>query len=306
MEKIVYQDRPLRRWKVGRSTFLAWPEKGARLMNWNVTLSDGSVRDVIHWPEDANFDDFAKVRGGNPILFPFSGRSFDEGEIHWWRAPDGVRRPMPMHGFARQGEFVLQQADARGFTARFAPGDEARACYPFEYDFDVTYRFESGALACELALANRGPAPLPWSAGHHFYFRVPWAEGSRRGDFLIRIPAARRLRQDGSGAMVAGPALALEENLANPSLIDTHHAQLRSAEAIFGERGKPGDIVVRNGADPVPPPDAEFVTWTAADDSPFYCVEPWMGPPNAYGNQAGVHWVKPGGTGRFSVSVALR
>ena len=46
----------------------------------SLDLGDGSVRDVIHWPEDANFAEIAKVRGGNPILFPFCGRCFEGGD----------------------------------------------------------------------------------------------------------------------------------------------------------------------------------------------------------------------------------
>ena len=127
MEKISYQGQTLTRWRVGNSTFLALPEKGARLMNWNITLGDGSVRDVIYWPEDADIAEIAKVRGGNPILFPFSARSFDRGEIHAWRAADGVKRAMPMHGIERQGEFQVTRLDARGFVAQFLPDDHARA-----------------------------------------------------------------------------------------------------------------------------------------------------------------------------------
>ena len=180
MEKVSYQGQTLTRWRVGNSTFLALPEKGARLMNWNVTLGDGSVRDVLYWPEQADFGDVAKVRGGNPILFPFNGRCFDRGEIFFWRAADGVRRPIPIHGIARQGDFKVVHADARGFIAQFMPGDEARASYPFDYEFTVTYRFEPFGLMCEFALKNLGSEPLPWSAGHHFYFTVPWSEGAAK------------------------------------------------------------------------------------------------------------------------------
>ena len=86
MERIPYLGHTIFKWQVGASSFLALPEKGARLMNWNVTLGDGSVRDIIYWPEVDNLDAIASVRGGNPILFPFNGRTFDRGEIHHWRA----------------------------------------------------------------------------------------------------------------------------------------------------------------------------------------------------------------------------
>ena len=306
MEKIPYLGHTLHRWTVGKSTFLAIPEKGARLMNWALTLGDGSVRDVIHWPELASLDDVAKVRGGNPVLFPFSGRSFDNGQIFFWRDARGISRPMPLHGIARQGEFKVTRMDAGGFGAVFVPGEEAKACYPFDYEFSVVYRFSELSLTCEFTLANNGRDPLPWSPGHHFYFRLPWSEGSTRKDYLIRIPAARHTKQDTTGRLVAAPALGQESTLDNPALIDTQHWELSSNEAAFGEKGRGGDVVVAIGTARTPPPATTFVTWTLADDSPFYCVEPWMGPPNAIEHKNGLQLVAPGKKETFTVTVAVR
>jgi galactose mutarotase-like enzyme len=306
MEKIPYLGQTITRWRVGNSTFLAIPEKGARLMNWNLQLGDGSVRDILYWPELESLGDMTKIRGGNPILFPFNGRTFDGGDIHFWRAADGVRRPMPMHGLARQGSFKVTRLDGRGFAAEFEPNDEARAAYPYDYEFTVTYRFEPLGLTCEFTLKNFGKEPLPWSAGHHFYFTLPWSEGARRGDYLIRIPATKRLRQDTSGQLIPGPALKTDESLANAALIDTFHTGLRGNEVVFGEKGKPGDVAIQLGTAKVPPPDATFVTWTLADDSPYYCVEPWMGPANAAEHKVGLHLVPPGQTQNFVVAVAIR
>jgi len=305
MEKIPYFGQTLIRWRVGGSTFMALPEKGARLMNWNIAMGDGSVRDVIHWPEIASLGEFHKARGGNPILFPFCARSFDRGEAGFWRDARGVRRPMPAHGVARQGDFRATRVDAGGFEAVFVPGEEAGACYPFRYEFRVGYRFTAFGLTCHLTLENLGDEPLPWCAGHHFYFKLPWSEGSARGDYLIRIPADTRLRQDAAGQLVPGPQLAPDEPMDNPDLIDTFHTGLRGPEAVFGERGHPGDVAIRLGADPIPPPGATFVTWTQAGDSPFYCVEPWMGPANAPEHKIGLHLVPPGGRDTFTVSVAV-
>ena len=306
MERIPYFGQTLIRWRVGGSTFLALPEKGARLMNWNIAMGDGSVRDVIHWPEIASLGEFHKARGGNPILFPFCARSFDRGDVGFWRDGEGVRRLMPSHGVARQGEFKATRVDAGGFEAVFVPGEEAIACYPFQYEFRVEYRFAALGLTCNFTLENLGGEPLPWSAGHHFYFKLPWSEGSARGDYLIRIPAGKRLRQDSSGQLVPGPRLGQEERMDNPALIDTIHAELTGPEAVFGERGLPGDVAIHLGPDSVPPPGAVFVTWTQADDSPFYCVEPWMGPPNSAEHKVGLHMVPPGGRDTFTVSLSVR
>ena len=249
MEKIPYLGQTLVRWRVGGSTFMALPERGARLMNWNMAMGDGSVRDVIHWPEVAAAADIPKARGGNPILFPFCARTFDRGEVGFWRDARGVRRAMPIHGFARQGEFRTVRVDEGGFEAVLVPGDEAKACYPFEYEFRVGYRFTVFGLTCSLSLENLGEEALPWSAGHHFYFTLPWSEGSARGDYLIRIKAGERLRQDAAGRLVAGPALGTVERMDNRDLIDTFHTALRSPEAVFGEKGQPGDVAIRLGSE---------------------------------------------------------
>ena len=289
MEKIPYLGHMLTRWQVGPSTFLALPEKGARLMNWHLTLGDGTVRDVIYWPELSTFDDFAKVRGGNPILFPFGGRSFDAGTIHSWRDENGTRRPMPIHGIARQGEFQVQRMEERGFTALFQPDEAARAAYPYNYEFTVSYRFEPLAVFVELRLRNLDTKPIPWCAGHHFYFTVPWDDVHARADYSIRIPARATLRQNlDDGRLHPGPRLGPEESLANRDLIDVFHTALKSNTVLFGPRGGDDRISVRLGPDRVPPKSAAFVTWTLADDSPFYCVEPWMGPANSPEHHAGL------------------
>lgn len=306
MEKVAYLGHTLTRWQVGKSTFLARPEHGARLMNWHLSLGDGSVRDILYWPEDANFSEFPKVRGGNPILFPFNARTFDAGDLGYWRDPAGVRRIMPMHGFARQGEFKVTRLDARGFTAVLVPDAEARQAYPFNYEFSVAYRFSELGLACELTLRNLDAQPIPWSAGHHFYFTVPWTDGLSRGDYSIRIPATRTHRQDPAGKLIPGPALKPEERLDNPALVDAFHLGLKSSAVTFGSTSAPGQVTVRNGTAAVPPAEATFVTWSLSPDAPFYCVEPWMGPPNAPETKIGLHWVQPGQAQSFVVEIAVK
>lgn len=307
MERIPYLGKELLRWQVGRSTFLALPELGARLMNWHLDLADGTLRDVIYWPELDSLDGFAKVRGGNPILFPFCGRCFESEEAQFWASPDGVRLRMPMHGFARQGDFRLVRADAGGFSALLHPSAADCKIYPFDYEFTVDYRFESLGFHVELALRNLGRTPIPWSAGHHFYFTLPWSDGLTRDNYSVRIPALRIAKQDpATGRLVDQPHFAAEEPLSHPALLDAVHLELVGNSAVVTERPSGNKLTVRIGAAKTAPADAAMVTWTEQPDSPFFCIEPWMGPPNAPGNKLGVHLVEPGHTQRFLVEVTLR
>ncbi|MFT3784016.1 MAG: aldose epimerase [Nibricoccus sp.] len=307
MEKVPYLGTEIYRWEVGRSIFLASPERGARLMHWHVTLGDGSLREVIHWPELKSMDDFVKARGGNPVLFPFAGRCFDKGDIHFWRDPNGERRSMPMHGLARQGKFELTRIDERGFAAQFVPDNYARACYPYDYEFLVTYRFEALSLICEYSLRNLGKQPIPWSAGHHFYFAVPWHDGLQRSDYVIRIPSTKTYRQDhGSGPLMSGPTLQPEEPLDNRALIDTFHLGLKNNVVVFGPKAMPGSVTVKIGTSKVPHPEATVVTWSADDTAPYYCVEPWMGPANAPEHKMGLHFVPPAQSQSFVVELQVK
>lgn len=306
MQSIPYLGHTIRQWQVGKSTFLAWPEAGARLMHWNHTRMDGSVREVIHWPDLSDLSTpIAKVRGGNPVLFPFSARTFDRGDIHFWRGPDGQRRPMPMHGFAREGTFAVDQIDAQGFRATLEPSAEDQANFPFAYQFSVIYRFEALRLTCEFALKNLSDFPIPWCAGHHFYFTAPWTEGHTRDDYQITLPPAKALRQSVTGTLFPGPNVPRTSPLSNPNLVDTIHTELAANPVRFGPADGSEFVDVSLGATNKPGSGQAMVTWTSDPEAPFYCVEPWMGPPNAPEHGKGLRWVTPGETDRFSVTVGI-
>lgn len=305
MQRISVQGESICKWEIGASTFLALPEKGARLMNWNLRMADQSVRDVIHWPENADYADIAHVRGGNPILFPFCGRSFVDGEIGWWTDAAGIRRVMPMHGYARDGRFVLEHAHERGFTALFEPCSKCIESYPYRYEFRVRYRFEQLSMYIDFELNNRDSVAIPWSAGHHFYFSLPWHPGLRRRDYRVQIPAKKAFRQDASGALYPVKDFATATNFDAAELVDRIHCRLKQNTVRFGPLGGEEDVVVTIGDEVRPQPWTTVVTWTEKEDSPFYCVEPWMGPPNSPGHKNGLHFVDAGKSTVFSVEVNL-
>ena len=305
METIQFNNQTIRRWQVGASTFLAWPEVGARLMDWHITMADGSVRDVIHWPEDADYARPEKIRGGNPILFPFAARTFDQGDIGFWRAADGQRRPMPMHGFCRQGNFELSDYTDKGFLATFIPDAASREAYPYDYTFTVKYRFEELALHVDFNLSNQDQERIPWAAGHHFFFALPWHNGSSRSDYRISIPAKKALRHLDDGSLEPVKSFAPETAFDDPELWDRIHCKLKENCVRFGPKSGDEDITLRIGHSLKPNPWSTVVTWAEHPDSPYYCVEPWMAPPNAPEHQNGLHYVEPGKSDVFSVSISL-
>lgn len=306
MEEIDYLGEKVIRWQRGASAFLACPRRGARLMNWNLRYPDGSVRDVIYWPDHLeNLDEIASVRGGNPILFPFCGRCFDQGEIFFWMTPEGERRPMPIHGFASGSEFELQYLNNNGFSAKLLPLKENQAAYPYRYEFTVSYRFEELALYAEIRLKNLDTKPIPWSAGHHFYFTLPSRDDAARADYQLYVPAKEAYRHAADGSLLPVTDFPQEDRFDSAGLRDRIHTRLKSNAVYFGPTDGGERIKIQIGNEEKPADGTTIVTWTESDTSPFYCVEPWMGPPNSPAHKLGLNFVEPGRSQSFLTEIHL-
>jgi galactose mutarotase-like enzyme len=307
METFEYQGRKIHRWSVGASTFLVDPVAGARLISWFVEMADGSVRDVIHWPEDADYENIGKVRGGNPILFPFAGRCHVDGKSGLWQDLTGKTRPMPQHGFARDSVFELQDASETRFRAVLLADEKAVEAYPYNYEFQVSYFFNELGFLVELSLRNLEEFPIPWSPGHHFYFTLPWHEGLIRDSYEIQIPAKRALRHLENGELQPEELekRALCFNFEDASLVNRIHTHLKGSECKFGPKGGEEFVTVRFKEPESLPSSRAFVTWTESKNAPFYCVEPWMGPPNSPAHKNGLQFVNPGQAAAFTVEVSL-
>ena len=306
MDMIEYQERKIHKWSCGPSTFLFDVENGCRLMTWFLSLAD-DTREVIYWPENPKNQAIGDIYGGNPILFPFAGRCHVNGEPGYWKDPEGETRPIPQHGFARHSEFIMVDSQENRFTAKLVPDEAAQDAYPFEYGLEVTYILQDLGLSVELQLTNNDALPIPWSPGHHFYFSVPWHNGLSRGDYRLHLPAKRALRHlpDGSLEPEALEKKKTVYNLDDPALVNRIHLYLQSNECSLNTAGGEEPVYIRF-LDTGPLGNARsIVTWAPGEGSPYYCVEPWMGPPNSPAHRNGLQFVNPGETGTFTVGVSL-
>ena len=307
MEIIDYQGVQLYRWRSGPSTYIARPELGSRLMNWSLEMADHSVRDIIHWPENIDLGQFTKVDGGNPILFPFSGRNFYKGKVGHWKDAKGVVRAIPKDGFAAEGHFELVEINESGFTAQFKPDAIAEKAYPFNYRFTVRYVFETVSFRVYLQLDNLGDEPILWSAGHNFYFTLPWHDKLKRSDYRFEIPAKKCFTQAPDGSLLpVEKGWDRSNSFGDPSNNNRIYTRLKGSTAVFGPNGGEEDIGIHflEDSDTYSSWNT-FVLSTEESDSPYYCVQPWMGPPNSTEHGKGRHAVSAGSSAIFGVKVAL-
>ncbi len=304
METFEQSGAKLYKFTRGPSTFIANIENGARLMNWAVSFADGAVRDVIYWPENGPVgegEDFGEVRGGIPVLFPFAGASFADGEKGFWKTPDNELLPMRMHGYAKGGQFKVEMASDIGFTALFMPGEDCAKAYPYKYEFRVTYRFEELSVYCELTLKNLDSRNIPWAAGLHPYFFLPWAPGHTRKMYRLSCDAKKAVRFLPNGTFV--PEDILKNCFADAEFNNRILTNFKTAKVAFGPKNGEEDIFLKVGGGGKPDVGFCVVTWSEFENSPYYCVEPWMGLPNSASSPK--HFVAQGASKTFFAEISL-
>jgi galactose mutarotase-like enzyme len=290
-----FQNQPVVRLQSGDSYARITPAHGAKLLSWD--LPDWSV---VSWPDNANWDLLTKVRGGNPVLFPFIARTFANGHRGSWIDAEGVQRSAPMHGFAKDLPFHIIDAAEDFITIRLDSSEITLACYPFEFRFEVTHRLTPNSLLTTFRVTNRGQQPMPWSAGHHYYFHLPSAQ---RGEWQLTLPCQRWGRQDfADGSLHFEPALRDQAPVSDPTWIDRfqadpdfsrirlHHPTSGRCLSFQNPGGHPDDWPC-------------VTTWTENPESNFFCVEPWSAYPNAIHNGLGLRKLAPGDTQEISCRI---
>ena len=262
---------------------------GARILRW-----EKRGREIITWPDDADWTKILKVRGGNPVLFPFIARHFVDGKNELWRDAGGTVRPMPQHGFARDAKFaVVDDPNSDTLRMRLTDSESTRAVYPFAFQFDVVVRLQPGArLEVRFETTNTGGNPLPYYAGHHFYFALPHDE---RADWRLELPCEAWGRQSADGAIVREKAAEAELRLDDRNIIDRF--QITPTESTITLRhSRNNRRLAFELAHAGSVPWYAVTTWTQAPESDFYCIEPWLGLPNAIHHGEGLRWLAPGTT----------
>ncbi|WP_011296946.1 aldose 1-epimerase [Cupriavidus necator] len=259
------------------------PHYGGRLVRW---VRHGE--EILYWPEAADWSRPAKIRGGNPLLFPFIGRHFADGEAGRWRDANGTTHTLPQHGFARDLPFTVVAADDDKIVMALESSDSTRAGYPYAFRFEASYVMLEDGVEVALRSENTGSDRLPYYAGHHFYFSLPAAH---RPDTRLLLPEAVRLRQEPDGrlthAIQGEPAYALDDD----RLQDTFHA-LRGGGSVT--LAMPGRTLAIDLDVPGCVAWHAVTTWTESKDADFYCVEPWLGLPDAIHHGHGLRWLEPG------------
>lgn len=304
-EEFQFEGNRICKWTVGRSTFIAMPEQAGRLMNWHVQMADSSVRDVIAWPDNADYQNVGSVQGGMVTHFPFCGQCFADGEPGFWKWK-GHRWPMPENGFARSMPFEVVAMEDDGFTAQLTSSEATAEYYPYDFVLRLRYRFREMVLEAEQTLENTGKRPIPWSPGFLPYLQIPWLAETTAEDYRVEINAnkAWQIGNDGTlGSPISFKKVSKANNLALDGRIHTH---LEKSEArVYAEDHKRDAITLKIGGELIPQEDLAVTTYLPPDGQQWIAMQPSMGPANAPGNERGLGTISSRQSATFALAIKL-
>ena len=268
-----------------------------------VSLRDGDFEAL--WTGDP-----AYWAGQAPVLFPMVGA------LRGGRALLGGQWvEMGQHGFARRREFTLtaQERDRVAFTLR--ADEDTRRMYPFDFALTVAYTLTGDGIITELVVENLGGDPMPFAIGGHPGFHIPVGEDARFEDYTIVFEKEEDQRC---------PAIVMGQGLIDPSATAftlrgreiplRHDLFYRDALVFEGLRSQWVAVVNKATGRGVEMDFSGFPLlgiWSAANDGPYVCLEPWTGcatrtdEGDEFEKKKGMTLLPPGETRRYRFGVRL-
>lgn len=249
------------------------PGWGCNLISWTV-----SGVELMYCPPDYPAAARKITGGGNPLLFPAVGRTWDHstGEpvqgayrIH---GKDGAYF-MPSHGIIYQSQFAKVDESIAPDRATVlykltVPEKVREENYPFDLGFAQRFTLTAGKVELETTIANKGTAPAPAAFGHHPYFRVsnPAREGVE-----VRLPVRKHLLLTSDTVLLTGESEDTDGILKLKAGVYYDNA--------FGDpTGRRMSLIDRKADHTISVDyDEKFELFFvyAPDDAEFMCIEPW-------------------------------
>jgi galactose mutarotase-like enzyme len=283
------------------ATATLYPERGGLLAALALRAPRGGPARPLLWlPPDFSLGESGWPGGGAPLMFPFAGRVFHNGHPFQYALGGNVLN-MPLHGFAYAMPWLASDVRPDSACLSLSAAASSRELFPFDFHIVARYQLAPSQLSVDVTVTHVGPSaqPMPVALGLHPYFTTDGEAATPK----LATSAAEEIQVLSSGA--AGTASPLLPGRSGPitqaglsNLILTRHA-VPEAQLVFPSRGE----ALRIGWQPAE--RCRYVVLWSREPQRFFCVEPWMGLPDAVSNGAGVEWLPAGASLAVRFTVGL-
>ena len=286
------------------------PDRGGLLRKLTLVSSRGEPVEILWAASDFDATGSGWPMGGMPLLFPFAGRVFHEGQPLRY-ALGGEVRHMPLHGFAYGLPWEVLSETPSSLTCRLTDSPGTHALYPFGFVLETHYTLEAHSLEVKVEIESRGAlepslGAMPVAPGWHPFFRMPFRPLSRLSECVLETSAQHKVRVTQQGA--AGKSAPFPEDAAEkePRLSDALYRNLILANHTSPSvrvQDRDSKLTLEIQWDPA---DAmRYVVLWSREGEGFYCVEPWMGLPDPLAAGHRVTWLEKGERFSFKTKISL-
>lgn len=210
-----------------------------------------------------------------PVLFPNVGKHYG----NHYRIGD-KEYASKQHGFARDTDFTCIDSTLDSVTHQIRSTEETKEVYPFDFVLRIRHILKGRTLTVSWKVANNSDTDMYFAIGGHPAFRVPVLPDTRRSDYRLTFDGQESLTyllldpESGTAKAEEKATLKLENGTCQ---IEDH--MFDHDALVFDNQITRAGIQLPDGT-----PYLElrcvgfpnFGIWSASQDAPFVCLEPWM------------------------------
>lgn len=267
------------------------PEQGGIASSLQWPDAKGQLREWLYWPQHFETKCTSGMGGGWPFCFPICGRLARVGEpgMYLYR---GRQYQLDMHGFAYQLPWQVIAQETNQLTLQLVASDRTRDSYPFEFELTLAYHLHEKGLQVDMRVHNHDEKPMPYHAGFHPYFATP----ADKTGITLDFDAHSRLLYNKDLTDIRGTTepLATPVDITEPAVNESLHRL--ADEPVVAMRYPNGQQLQLSIIGHTHPHLFEYLQLYHDPQKPFFCIEPWMGHPNAINTINAMHWLSPGQT----------
>lgn len=210
----------------------------------------------------------------SPNLFPVVG-----GLINNQLLVEGQAYEMGRHGFARQSEFILLEADEVSASFSLPYCEKTLAVYPYKFDYQILYMLIDNSLRITHKVINLDKKTIYFSVGAHPAFNIPFFKGESYEDYYLEFETDEHLEAN----MLSADGFFTGEThpVATPGnkLYLTRH--LFDADALVFKQLNSRMVSIKSKKHDqsvsVEFPHYNYLGVWAKPGADFVCIEPWLG-----------------------------
>lgn len=257
-----------------------YPELGALCASLKI-----KDRELLNWPSGFDPENYQKISGGLPLLFPITGRLSRQGEMgkYLYR---GKLFELGIHGFLHTQKFEIESQGEDFLNLKLKNNSETLKNYPFEFEIILKFKLLKNGLEIEQIYKNLGLDPMPFYAGFHPYFYI----SRDRVGAELNFKAVKSFKYNEQLTEVIGEqdCLKMPIDLADPSY--NERLSLLGAD----KADKTVKLKFKDGAVLTQISDFDYFQLYTDFQKEFICLEPWMSHPNSFNSLLAVKVLSSG------------